>query len=112
MTRGIVTNCYWATAEPDAELWLKPLADLEVSDLSVSSDTFHEAVLTTALLGMVEYSDRHAAWFDTKTQEVYVPLNHIREEQARFCVYNSMLSEAAVLGFDQFHRSEHMRVMA
>jgi 2-oxoglutarate dehydrogenase E1 component len=46
------------------------------------------------------FSHRHAAWFDTKTQEVYVPLNHIREEQARFCVYNSMLSEAAVLGFD------------
>jgi hypothetical protein len=39
---GVVTNCYWATAEPDAELWLKPLADLEISDLSVSSDTFHE----------------------------------------------------------------------
>jgi 2-oxoglutarate dehydrogenase E1 component len=46
------------------------------------------------------FSQRHAAWFDTKTQEVYVPLNHIRDEQARFCVYNSMLSEAAVLGFD------------
>jgi len=46
------------------------------------------------------FSQRHAAWFDTKTQEVYVPLNHIREGQARFCVYNSMLSEAAVLGFD------------
>jgi MoaA/NifB/PqqE/SkfB family radical SAM enzyme len=39
---GVVTNCYWATAEADAELWLQPLADLEVSDLSVSSDTFHE----------------------------------------------------------------------
>ena len=39
---GVVTNCYWATAEPDAELWLQPLADLGVSDLSVSSDTFHE----------------------------------------------------------------------
>jgi len=46
------------------------------------------------------FSQRHAAWFDTKTQEVYVPLNHIHETQARFCVYNSMLSEAAVLGFD------------
>jgi len=39
---GVVTNCYWATAEPDAELWLQPLAELGVSDLSVSSDTFHE----------------------------------------------------------------------
>jgi 2-oxoglutarate dehydrogenase E1 component len=46
------------------------------------------------------FSQRHAAWFDTKTQEVYVPLNHIHDAQARFCVYNSMLSEAAVLGFD------------
>jgi 2-oxoglutarate dehydrogenase E1 component len=46
------------------------------------------------------FSQRHAAWFDTKNQEIYVPLNHVRDEQARFCVYNSMLSEAAVLGFD------------
>lgn len=38
---GVVTNCYWATAEPDAALWLEPLKRLEVADLSVSSDTFH-----------------------------------------------------------------------
>lgn len=38
---GVVTNCYWATARPDAELWLRPLGDLGVSDLSVSSDAFH-----------------------------------------------------------------------
>jgi 2-oxoglutarate dehydrogenase E1 component len=46
------------------------------------------------------FSQRHAAWFDTTSQEIYVPLNHIQQNQARFCVYNSMLSEAAVLGFD------------
>jgi 2-oxoglutarate dehydrogenase E1 component len=46
------------------------------------------------------FSHRHAGWFDAKSGEIYVPLNHIREEQARFCAYNSMLSEAAVLGFD------------
>ncbi len=46
------------------------------------------------------FSQRHAAWYDTRTQERYVPLNHIAEDQAKFCVYNSMLSEAAVLGFD------------
>ena len=46
------------------------------------------------------FSQRHAAWYDTRTQERYVPLNHITDGQARFCVYNSMLSEAAVLGFD------------
>jgi len=38
---GVVTNCYWATAEADAELWLRPLGELEVADFSVSSDAFH-----------------------------------------------------------------------
>jgi hypothetical protein len=38
---GIVTNAYWATSEKDAELWLKPLRDLGVSDVSVSNDEFH-----------------------------------------------------------------------
>jgi hypothetical protein len=38
---GVVTNCYWATAALDAELWLRPLRALEVADLSVSSDAFH-----------------------------------------------------------------------
>ena len=34
------------------------------------------------------------------TAERYIPLNNLAEGQARFCVYNSPLSEAAVLGFD------------
>jgi len=38
---GIVTNTYWATSEEDAELWLKPLHDLGVSDISISDDAFH-----------------------------------------------------------------------
>jgi len=38
---GIVTNSYWATTEENAELWLKPLLELGVSDLSVSDDAFH-----------------------------------------------------------------------
>ncbi|CAN5661912.1 2-oxoglutarate dehydrogenase E1 component [soil metagenome] len=47
------------------------------------------------------FSQRHVVWVDGKTGERYVPLNHIAPgEQAEFCVYDSMLSEAAVLGFD------------
>ena len=38
---GVVTNCYWATAETDAKLWLRPLGELGVADVSVSSDAFH-----------------------------------------------------------------------
>jgi 2-oxoglutarate dehydrogenase E1 component len=35
-----------------------------------------------------------------KTRERYKPLNNIKPGQASFCVYNSPLSEYAVLGFD------------
>lgn len=38
---GVVTNAYWVTSEEDAELWLKPLAELGISDLSLSDDAFH-----------------------------------------------------------------------
>ncbi|MFX0209856.1 MAG: hypothetical protein ACFFDT_27990, partial [Candidatus Hodarchaeota archaeon] len=38
---GVVTNSYWATSEEDAEIWLKPLLDLGISDVSVSNDSFH-----------------------------------------------------------------------
>jgi organic radical activating enzyme len=38
---GIVTNAYWATTEEDAELWLRPLVEREVADLSLSDDDFH-----------------------------------------------------------------------
>ena len=46
------------------------------------------------------FSQRHSVWHDTQTQQAHVPLNHLAPEQGHFCVYNSMLSEAAVLGFD------------
>jgi 2-oxoglutarate dehydrogenase E1 component len=38
--------------------------------------------------------------YDIETRERYIPLQNLTPGQARFCVYNSMLSEAAVLGFD------------
>ncbi len=38
---GIVSNGYWSTCPEDAELWLKPLAALGLSDLSISDDDLH-----------------------------------------------------------------------
>lgn len=38
---GIVSNGYWATCVDDAKLWLGPLVDLGISDLSVSDDDLH-----------------------------------------------------------------------
>src|SRR5713226_2649554 len=46
------------------------------------------------------FSSRHAILYDAKTGAPYVPLMHLAEKQARICIYNSLLSEAAVLGFD------------
>lgn len=38
---GVVTNAYWATSEEDAKLWLDPLKNLRVADISISDDPFH-----------------------------------------------------------------------
>ena len=65
------------------------------------------------------FSHRHAVLRDAKSEEMYEPLNNIREvghhgtdtppgsvgsggkpRQAQFCIYDSPLSEASVLGFD------------
>ncbi|QSR88083.1 2-oxoglutarate dehydrogenase E1 component [Methylacidiphilum caldifontis] len=46
------------------------------------------------------FSQRHAVLYDTKVAKKYIPLEHIHPNQAIFCIYNSPLSEYAVLGFD------------
>lgn len=46
------------------------------------------------------FSQRHSVLIDQEDESRYVPLNHIRDKQARFEVINSMLSEVAVLGFE------------
>lgn len=46
------------------------------------------------------FSQRHAVVHDEETGERYVPLLNLADDQARFCVYNSLLSEVGVLGFD------------
>jgi len=46
------------------------------------------------------FSHRHSVVRDQKKQESYNRLNHINEEQGEFKIYNSLLSEFAVLGFE------------
>jgi len=46
------------------------------------------------------FSQRHSIFVDQETEERYVPLNHLGEGQAEFEVIDTLLSEEAVLGFE------------
>ena len=46
------------------------------------------------------FNQRHSALIDIETEEEYVPLEHLAQDPAWCEIYNSPLSEAAVLGFE------------
>jgi 2-oxoglutarate dehydrogenase E1 component len=51
-------------------------------------------------VGRGTFSHRQATLHDQKTGESYTPLQHIADEQPRFELYDSFLSEEAVLAFE------------
>jgi len=50
--------------------------------------------------GRGTFSHRHSVWTDQESEERYLPLNNICDDQANYEVIDSMLSEAAILGFE------------
>ncbi|MDB9786555.1 2-oxoglutarate dehydrogenase E1 component [Bacteriovoracaceae bacterium] len=46
------------------------------------------------------FSHRHVKFFDEFTNKAYCGLENIQEDQGKFDIYNSLLSEYAVLGFE------------
>ncbi|MGD2185042.1 MAG: 2-oxoglutarate dehydrogenase E1 component, partial [Desulfobacterales bacterium] len=50
--------------------------------------------------GRGTFSQRHSILVDIQNQKRYVPLNSIDTDQAHFYVYDSLLSESGVLGFE------------
>jgi 2-oxoglutarate dehydrogenase E1 component len=57
------------------------------------------------------FSHRHAVWNDIHTRDQYTPLMHLSPEQAQICIHNSLLSEAAVLGFDFGYSLEYPKML-
>jgi 2-oxoglutarate dehydrogenase E1 component len=56
--------------------------------------------LTGQDVGRGTFSHRHAVLHSQKNGEAYVPLQHLDEAQPRFDIYDSLLSEEAVLAFE------------
>jgi 2-oxoglutarate dehydrogenase E1 component len=50
--------------------------------------------------GRGTFSQRHAILYDARTAREYVPLNSVAPAGTRFEVHDSLLSEAAVMGFE------------
>lgn len=76
----------WATAELMAySSLLVEGKDVRMSGQDVKRGTF---------------SHRHSTLYDENTNEEYNRLNHFTKEQSPFRIYNSLLSEYAVLGFE------------
>jgi 2-oxoglutarate dehydrogenase E1 component len=60
----------------------------------------HAVRLSGQDVGRGTFSQRHSVLWDYESGAAHVPLNHLDDNQAPFMVYNSLLAEAGVLGFE------------
>ena len=63
-------------------------------------DEGHPVRLTGQDVARGTFSHRHAALFNQKTGEAWVPLQHLAEHGPSFDIYDSLLSEEGVLAFE------------
>jgi len=54
------------------------------------------------------FSHRHAVLHGTETNQTFTPLNNLSEDQGKFYIHNSLLSEYAAMGFE-FGYSAHKK---
>ncbi len=61
--------------------------------------------LTGQDVGRGTFSHRHAMFHNQLNNEIYIPLQHLTPDQGNLQLYNSLLSEAGVLGFEYGYSS-------
>jgi 2-oxoglutarate dehydrogenase E1 component len=65
----------------------------------------YDVRLTGQDVGRGTFSHRHAILLNQSNGENYIPLKHLAEQQGRPQIFNSLLSEAGVLGFEYGYSS-------
>ena len=68
--------------------------------------------LTGQDVGRGTFSHRHAVYHDQRSGDTYVPLQHIEPDQPSFMIYDSFLSEEAVLAFEYGYAQTSPRTLA
>jgi 2-oxoglutarate decarboxylase len=108
---------------PKLAAFIKKRADLLEGRGEVDFSTAEALAFGTLLLegislrlsgqdsGRGTFSQRHAILFDTHTSKKYVALNAVGPSAATFEVHDSLLSEAAVLGFEFGYSVAEYRAM-
>jgi 2-oxoglutarate dehydrogenase E1 component len=108
---------------PKLAAFIKKRADLLEGKGDVDWSTAEAAGFGTLLLegipvrlsgqdsGRGTFSQRHAILYDVRTGREYVPLNAVAPPPARFEVYDSLLSEYAVMGFEFGYSSAEYRTL-
>ena len=65
----------------------------------------HNVRLTGQDVGRGTFSHRHAMLHNQLNDEIYIPLKNLEQAQGRMQLFNSLLSEAGVLGFEYGYSS-------
>jgi 2-oxoglutarate dehydrogenase E1 component len=81
----------------------KEMLDWGAAELMAYGSLLHEGTsvrLTGQDCVRGTFTHRHAGLYDVKTGEPYMALDHINSDKVEFCVYDSILSEYGVMGFE------------